>query len=432
MRARAVLLLLIVVCAFAAVAQEPPKTPPAQKTPRSIPKAASSITVDGVLSDAAWQTAAKYETWYETNPGDNVEPRVKTVGYVTYDERFFYVGIESFDPNPKEISAPYADHDQISGNIDDYVGVILDTRNDGKSAILFLVTARGTQYDAVTNDFSGEDSSPDLFWDSVSKIHDKGWTMELRIPFSSLRYDGGDPQTWGMILYRNLPRDRRYQMFTERLPRNSNCFVCNYGKITDLRGLPSGGHIVAAPYVTAAAVGERRGALGTDVVTSPVEGDAGLDLKWTPTPDMAIDATLNPDFSQVESDVAVVTTNERFAIFFPEKRPFFLEGIDLFSTPIQAVYTRSITAPRWGLRSTGKFGDNAYTLLVADDRGGGTVILPSPEGSGFADQNDNSYAMIGRVKRDYGRSYVSVLATTREVSGGAHNRVLGPDFQWRI
>ena len=432
MRARAVLLLLIVVCASAAVAQESPKTPPPAKTPRSIPKASSSITVDGVLSDAAWQGAAKYETWYETNPGDNIEPRVKTVGYVTYDDRFFYVGVESFDPNPKEISAPYADHDQISGNIDDYVGVILDTRNDGKSAILFLVTARGTQYDAVTNDFSGEDSSPDLFWDSVSKIHDKGWTMELRIPFSSLRYNDGDPQTWGMILYRNLPRDRRYQMFTERLPRNSNCFVCNYGKITDLRGLPSGGHIVAAPYVTARAVGERRGALGTDIVTSPVEGDAGFDLKWTPTPDMAIDATLNPDFSQVESDVAVVTTNERFAIFFPEKRPFFLEGIDLFSTPIQAVYTRSITAPRWGLRSTGKFGENAYTLLVADDRGGGSVILPSPEGSGFADQNDDSYAMIGRIKRDYGRSYLSVLATTREISGGAHNRVLGPDFQWRI
>jgi hypothetical protein len=420
-RATAFLLLLCSASAFAAT-----------NPPRSIPRAASSIAVDGNLSDAAWQTAAKYETWFETNPGDNVEPTVKTIGYVTYDDRFFYVAIESLDPDPKQIRAPYADHDGISGNADDFAGVILDTRNDGKSAIEFFVTARGTQYDAITNDFSGEDSSLDLFWDSAAKIHDKGWTMEARIPFSSLRYDSGDPQTWGLILYRNMPRERRYQIFTSRLPRDSSCFVCNYDKITDLRGLPSGSHFVAAPYVTARAIGEPRSGLGSEIVTRPVETDGGFDFKWTPTPDMALDATLNPDFSQVESDVAAISTNERFAIFFPEKRPFFLEGADLFSTPINAVYTRSITSPRWGVRSTGKLGRNAYTLLVAQDRGGGLTILPSPDGSNFADQDFSSTVFIGRVKRDFGRSYVSLLTTAREVSGGAHNRVLGPDFQWRI
>jgi hypothetical protein len=147
---------------------------------------------------------------------------------------------------------------------------------------------------------------------------------------------------------------------------------------------------------------------------------------------MAVDATINPDFSQVESDVAVISTNERFAIFIPEKRPFFLEGIELFSTPIQAVYTRTLTSPRWGARTTGKQGDYAYTFLVAQDRGGGSVILPSAFGSDFAEQDFSSIAAIGRVRRDFGRSFISMLMTTRESEGGSHNRVFGPDFQWRL
>ncbi|MDQ3281258.1 MAG: carbohydrate binding family 9 domain-containing protein [Acidobacteriota bacterium] len=402
--------------------------------PVTIARADSSITVDGVLSDPAWQHATKYETWYETNPGDNIPPRVKTTGYVTYDSRFLYIGIEAEDPNPKEIIAPYADHDQISGNTDDYAGVILDTRNDGKTGYLFLMTARGVQYDAVTDDAgSGEDNSPDFFWDSAAKVHERGWTAEARIPFSSLRYEGSNPERWGLILYRNYPRDRRYQIFTEKLPRNSNCFVCNYGKITGLHDLPAGDHMVVAPYVTAQQLGEPLSDLGSRFVNHQVGADGGLDLKWNPTADMAVDATINPDFSQVESDVAVISTNERFAIFIPEKRPFFLEGIELFSTPIQAVYTRTLTAPRWGGRTTGKRGHYAYTFLVAQDRGGGSVILPSAFGSDLASQDFSSIAAIGRVRRDFAhRSFVSFLGTTRESEGGAHNRVFGPDFQWRI
>ena len=402
--------------------------------PVSIAPAESAIQIDGDLSDAAWQGATKYETWYETNPGDNIEPSVKTVGYVTYDSRFLYFGVEATDPNPAAISAPYADHDQISGNTDDYVGVLLDTRNDGKSGYLFLVTARGVQYDAVTDDAgSGEDNSPDFFWDSAAKPTSTGWVAEARIPFSSLRYDGANPEQWGLMLYRNYPRDRRYQMFTNKLPRENNCFVCSWGKATGWRDLPTGDHMVLAPYVTANEVGEPRDGLGTEFVNRPVGAEAGLDFKWSPTADMAVDATINPDFSQIESDVAVISTNERFAIFIPEKRPFFLEGVELFSTPIQAVYTRTITSPRWGARTTGKRGAYAYTLLVAQDRGGGDVILPSSTGSNFGLQDFQSTAAIARVRRDFGRrSFMSFLATVRESEGGAHNRVLGPDFQWRI
>ncbi len=403
----------------------------AQPTP--IPRIDQPVTVDAKLDEPAWQTATKYETWYETNPGDNIEPSFKTVGYVMYDAKFLYVGLEALDPNPKDIRAVYGDHDQISGSSDDFMGVIIDSRNDGKTAVEMFVTARGVQYDAIQDDSgAGEDSSPDFFWDSSARVHDRGWTLELRIPFSSLRYDNPNPEQWGLILYRNVPRDRRYQIFTNKLPRSSNCFVCNLGKITGLRDLPAGDHIVVAPYLTAQQLSEPRAGLGSEFVNNPIGAEAGLDLKWNPSADMAVDATINPDFSQVESDVAVISTNERFAIFLPEKRPFFLEGIELFSTPIQAVYTRTITSPRWGGRTTGRTGDYAYTFLVTQDRGGGSVILPSPFGSGFASQDGSSIAGIGRIRRDFGRSFVSMLATTRESEGGAHNRVLGPDFQWRI
>jgi hypothetical protein len=402
----------------------------AADAPSAIRRATAPIKVDGDLSDPGWQNATRYDTWYETNPGDNIEPKVRQTGWVTYDDHFFYVALKLDDPHPEQIRAPYGDHDGISGNSDDFAGVLIDSRNDSKTAIEFFVTPRNIQYDAFTDDSSGEDSSPDFFWDSAARITKEGWQIEIRIPFSSLRYRSGDVQTWGVLLYRNYPRERRYQIFTNRLPRDRNCFVCSYGKVTGLEHLPSGQHLVAAPYITARQDGEPRSDDGALRYRTP-SADEGLDVKWTPNADNVIDATLNPDFSQIESDVAAITTNERFAILYPEKRPFFLEDVGLFSTPIQAVSTRSITSPRWGVRATGKEGSNAYTLLVANDRGGGVTILPGPVFSDVAFQDFASTAVVGRVKHDLGAtSFVSFLGTAREIEGGAHNRVFGPDFAW--
>ncbi|MDD5562667.1 MAG: DUF5916 domain-containing protein [Thermoanaerobaculaceae bacterium] len=395
-----------------------------------IARAAGAITVDGDLSDPGWRGATRVDTWIETRPGDNVPPKVRSVGYITYDDRYFYAGFEFFDPDPARIRAPYADRDDISEAID-YGGVVLDTRNDGRTGVLFLATPRGVQYDAVTNDATGnEDSSPDFYWDSAGRITHDGWVLEIRIPFSSLRYAGTGPQTWGIMLFRNYPREFRYQLFSMPLPRGGNCFVCRANTLTGLDGLPSGDHLVVAPYLSAKREALPRGEPGTPLVDGPTDLTGGVDAKWVPNPDHAFDATINPDFSQVESDVAQISANERFALLYPEKRPFFLEGTELFSTPIQAVYTRAITSPRWGARATGKSGDTAYTALVADDRGGGSAILPGPDSSSFANQDFASRVGVVRVRRDLGTSFVSFLATDREISGGGSNRVFGPDFQW--
>jgi hypothetical protein len=416
--------ILLPVAAFAAA--------PSPGPPISIHRSSGPITVDGDLSDAGWQGIEPIQTWFETRVADNGEPQVKSTGWLTYDDRFLYAGFKFDDPHPELIRAPFGDHDNLSGNTD-YGGIILDSGNSGKTAILFLANANGLLYDAVSNDASGEDSSPDYFWDAAGKITSEGWTLEMRIPFSSLRYARDSVPTWGIMLYRNYPRDRHYQMFSVRLPRDVSCFICNESKMSGLANLPHGSHLVVAPYATAQRQDVASGDPGTPIVNGEAKADAGVDVKWSPLASAAIDLTVNPDFSQVESDASQIGVNERFAIFYPEKRSFFLEGIDLFSTPFQAVYTRSITAPKAGLRMTGRLGTTSYTALAARDDGGGSVILPGPQGSRRAPQDFQSDVAIVRARHDIGTSFIGVLATGRDLRGsaGGSNVVAGPDFEWR-
>ena len=423
----ALLVLSAGVAAGPALAADPKPGPPL-----TIQRAAGEINIDGDVNDAGWQGIQPVTTWFETRVGDNVEPQVKNVGYLTYDDRFFYAAFVFDDPSPSSIRAPLGDHDQLSGSTD-YAGIIVDTRNDGKTAQMFLANPRGLQYDALSSDVSGEDNSPDFFWDAAGRITATGWTLEIRVPFTSLRYtDTGQP-TWGILLYRNYPRDRRYQFFSARLPRDVNCFICNSSKLAGLADLPRGSHMVVAPFATGSQTNQADVA-GLPLETGDFKGEAGADVKWSPFSAMTIDGTINPDFSQIESDVAQIAANERFALFYPEKRPFFLEGVDIFSTPFSAVYTRTVTSPRGGLRATGRAGTNSYTALYAMDRGGGQVIIPGPQGSYSVDQDFQSDVGIARVRHDMGQSFVSVVTTLRnnhESGGGGYNVVFGPDLQWR-
>jgi hypothetical protein len=405
-------------------------TPPGPG-PITIHHAEGAIKVDGDLSDPGWKNAATIDRFYETSPGDNIPAKVRTVAYLTYDDHAFYIGVRCDDPDAKKIRAPYVDRDQVIGT-DDNIAVFLDTRNDKRTALELRVNPRGIQGDGIFNDANGnEDFSPDFFYDTAAKIDSGGWSAEYRIPFSSLRYERRDPQTWNILIWRNYPRDFRYAFHSAPLPRGSNCVICHAHPITGLTGLPEAGHFVAAPYVTSQMIERPRGALGTPLEREPWKNDAGLDVKWTPTANHAVDMTVNPDFSQVESDVAQITVNQRFAVFFPEKRPFFLEGFDIFDTPLQVAYTRTITSPRWGLRSTGRIANSAYTLLVTQDRGGGLTIIPGATSSFFAPQDFKSTDAIGRIRHDIAQSFVGAVFTDREIRGGGHNRVIGPDVLWR-
>ena len=394
-------------------------------------RAPGEIRLDGDLSDVGWQGAAVLDQFWETQPADNVPPKVRTAVSVTYDDRNLYVGLRCEDPEPSRVRAPFVERDDIVGT-DDNVAVFLDTRGDGLTAVELRVNPRGQQADAVFNDASqNEDFSPDFFYDTAARVTGFGWAAEMRIPFSSLRYPRRDAQEWRILVWRNYPREYRYFIQSRPIPRGSDCLVCHAQRMVGLTGLPTSGGLVLAPYAS-----------GQDVATAPSPGeplgdpertgDFGIDVKWQPSAGNAVDVTINPDFSQVESDVAQIAVNNRFALFYPEKRPFFMEGVELFETPIQAVYTRTITSPRWGGRATGRAGSSSYAVLVADDRGGGSVVLPGPSGSDLAAQDFGSFVGIARFRQGIGDSYVGALFTGREVDGGGYNRVVGPDVQWRL
>src|SRR4029077_17071397 len=233
-------------------------------------------------------------------------------------------------------------------------------------------------------------------------------------------------QTWGVIVHRVYPRDFVRSFFSVPMPRGTTCFLCHAPHL-ELTALPPGGALFAAPYAT----GQARQA---GPVPGPSELRAGADFKWTPGAGTALDATLRPDFSQIESDVAQLGVNTPFALFYPEKRPFFLEGADLFQTPLPVVYTRSIAAPAWGARATGELGRTAYTLLVTHDQGGGSAILPGPVQSSLVTQDFGASAGVARVHSAFPGGFLGMVATDREVDasgGGGHNRVLGPDVFWK-
>jgi len=196
MRARVKVRQVLLVSLLASAA---PSVAPAEDSPAApelvIGRASAPIVVDGDLSDPGWKDAIPIETWFETNPGDNVPPKVRSVARLAYDDRFFYAAFEFFDPDPSKIRAPLGDRDNVP-SYTDYGGVILDTRHDGKTGLLLLANPRGIQYDAIQDDVTGnEDSSPDFYWESRAKIVESGWILEMRVPFSSLRYPPGDPQT---------------------------------------------------------------------------------------------------------------------------------------------------------------------------------------------------------------------------------------------
>jgi Domain of unknown function (DUF5916)/Carbohydrate family 9 binding domain-like len=398
--------------------------------PETLPHTSGEIKLDGDLNDAGWKNALIVDHFYETSPANNIPAKVKTTAFLTYDDSYFYIGVKADDPDVSKIRAPYVERDQVIGT-DDNLAIFLDTRNDKRSALELRVNPRGIQADGIFDDINGiEDFSPDFFYDTAAKITPQGWQAEFRIPLTTLRYPKTDPQTWGILIWRNYPRDFRYAFHSAPIERGSNCFICHTHELTGISQLPTSRHLIVAPYATGSHLSHRDGE--GDTFHDESDGDVGVDVKWNPTANSAIDATIQPDFSQVESDVPQIATNQRFALFFPEKRPFFLEGSDLFNSPIQLVYTRTITDPQWGLRGTGKIGDaTSYTVLGGKDQGGGLVVIPGPFFSDFAPQDFDSTVTLGRLRHDFGLSFASFMFTDREISGGGHNRVLGPDAQWR-
>ena len=432
-------LALALVLPLAAAAQtaeaKPPIPPPRQL---QVERATSAIAIDGVLDEQAWKDALTFDLNFEWSPGENVPPPVQTDFFVAYDDAKLYVAWRAQDPNPAAIRAHYMDRDSIQTFIqDDHVVLMIDTFNDENRAYQLRVNPLGVQADSIFSQNEGvEDWSFDLIWDSAGRITETGYVIEAAVPLGQLRFPRTTgAQTWGFDVGRSYPRSVRHRMTAHALDRDQECILCQVTKVTGFEGIKPGRNLELDPTLTAL----RSDALGAggfpdgDLETGDEEVEAGLSMRWGITQNVTLNAAVNPDFSQVEADVAQLDVNERFALFFPEKRPFFLEGADYFSTPIQAVFTRTVAAPDWGAKVTGKEGPNAFGVFLADDSADATLLLPSNQETGIGFLDETVRTGVVRYRRDVGRgSNVGVLFTGREGERDYHNRVAGLDGFWRF
>lgn len=386
------------------------------------------IVLDGKLDEPAWARAPVMDQFWEYAPQEKVPAKVRTEARFAYDKNALYVGIRAFDPDMSKVRAPFARRDNVLAD-QDMIVLFVDPVGNRKFAHFFRVNPRGSIGDGLFNDDTmNEDFSPDIEFDVVTGVFDGGWTAEFRIPFSSLRYTDPPSKRWSVNVIRNWPRDQLYKMAATSLPREQTCFVCFDDFLTGLDDLPAARHLELTPNVTLRSTSTRS---GDDPWRRENDFIASLDLKWRPRADLIVDGTINPDFSQVELDAPQLAGNTQFALFFPEKRPFFLEGADILQSPFQAIYTRSVTDPAWGARVTQRAERFDGTVLVTRDEGGGLVFLPGTYSTGIAAQDFKSTASFARGRWQAGQGLTAgAVFTDRTIDGGAYNRVAGPDVVW--
>lgn len=397
-------------------------------------QATSEIKVDGVLDEKAWDDAVVIKLPYEWRPGDNIPPPAETDCLVTFDKDNFYVAFRCYDPDPSKIRAHLMDRDSIETFIqDDHVYFLVDTFNDERRAFQFRSNPIGVQADAIFSDSVGyEDFSWDAIWNLAAKINEWGYAVEFAIPFNQLRFPRtSESQTWGFSAGRSYPRFIRHRMSSHRMDRDISCIICQSNKITGIKGISPGLNLEFDPTLTSIRTDKKEDFPQGPMKSGKVEADPGLTARWGITPNLILNATVNPDFSQVEADVAQLEVNTRFALRYPEKRPFFLEGADFFLTPFEAIFTRTVADPAGGLKITGKLGKNALGIFGVYDRIN-NLLFPSNQGSISTSLNQDVASGVFRYRRDIGQNSTLGALYTGRAAEDYFNHVAGVDGFLRI
>jgi uncharacterized protein DUF5916/cellulose/xylan binding protein with CBM9 domain len=405
--------------------------PPAPARIFRVTRADGPIRVDAVLDEATWAKAEKFELAYETFPGDNLPARAKTSAQVAFDGENLYVAFHAEDPEPGKIRAHLSDRDKAFS--DDFVGIVLDTFNDERRGFEFFVNPLGVQMDLSINDVGGgEDETWDALWNAAGRITPSGYFVEMAIPFTSLRFPrAAGERTWGMDLLRVYPRGQRYIHRTQRQDRNRNCYLCQVSKLAGLQGITPGRNIELDPTLTAERSDFREDFPSGQLEEGDIEVEPGLTARWGMTPNLTLNAAINPDFSQVEADVAQLDVNTQFALFFPEKRPLFLEGADFFETPLSAVYTRTVADPEWALKLTGKEGKSALGFFVSRDNLT-NLIIPGSQGSALTSFDEKNTSGVLRYRYDIGKSSTLGAIYAGRDGDDYSNHVAGADAYFRV
>jgi Domain of unknown function (DUF5916)/Carbohydrate family 9 binding domain-like len=436
-------LVLSVIAAAPLRAQQGPESPlpskavgtreaPPRKT-LEVRRAKGPLKIDGVLDEEAWAEASVLELPYEIFPGDSTPAPVKTECRVTFDDKNLYLGFHAFDPRPSEIRAHLADRDEITTfQQDDHVGFQIDAFNDERRAFQFRVNPLGVQADALFSELDGiEDWAWDAIWTSAGRVTNDGYVVEVAIPFNQIRFPRSESAlVWGFDVFRSYPRDVRYRISASYNDLNRSCLLCQANKMGGLVGIHSGRNLELDPTATAHRRDARPDFPAGSLERDRQKGELGLTARFGVTPNLTLNAAVNPDFSQVEADVAQLDVNTRFALFYEEKRPFFLEGSDFFATPLQAVYTRTVADPQGGVKATGKFGRNGLGVFVARDDVT-NLLLPANQTSDLVSLDQKVWSGVLRYRRDVGNaSSLGFIYAGRE-GDGYHNHLVGADAFWR-
>lgn len=412
--------------------------PPEKLSPVKIPKIETSIVIDGKPDEEVWKQSFVFKDFYQTSPGNNIAPSKPTEVMMIYDEKHLYIAFKCWDEKDK-IRATVARRDAVTG--EDNVRVWLDTYNDQRRAYILAFNPLGIQQDGIFTEGQGDDYSVDVVMESKGVIEDWGWSVEVKIPFKSLRYTAGKGKMWGFNVARNI--DRFNDEFDQWLPddRDISGFLIKHGKITGLDEIKYERTLEIVPSVTISETGRRvrrfprylvnqlgyfhpinnpNGLPETGrFINPPIKQDIGVSVKYTISPNITLDATYNPDFAEIEADAPVVTANQRFPIFFQEKRPFFLEGAEIFQSPMRIFHSRTIVDPDFAAKLTGKVGKTSFGFLAASDKAPGNFEEDDrndpdvrPGIDEFLDKN--ALFAILRLKRDFGKeNNIGFFATYR-------------------
>lgn len=354
-------------------------------------------------------------------PNDGAPVSQKTEIYLGYDQKNLYAAMIAFDSNPSKIRAHMSKREDIWH--DDVFLLILDTFNDKRRSYGFGCNPLGVQTEGVWTEGKDWDFSWDTLWSSEGKLTHQGYVVLITIPFKSLRFPAKPVQEWGIMLDRDIPSNDE-QSFWPQYTNKIDGRLNQEGTLKGIESVSPGRNMQFIPYVAMRSyrAPDYRDPMNPVFESKTFKGDLGLDSKIILKDSLVLDATVNPDFAQVESDDPQVTANRRFEVYFPEKRPFFLENAGFFQTPINLVFTRRIANPTYGVRLSGKAGPYAIGVLSADDRSPGLSV---PETDPLAGTRA-SYNII-RVNRDvWKQSTIGVLYTDQEYQG-SFNRIGGID-----
>jgi hypothetical protein len=383
------------------------------------PRLSDAIAIDGQLTEPAWQRASRLTEFTSYNPVDGRPAQDETEVKVWYAADAMYVGIRVYAP-AGTVRATLAERDRIAN--DDWVALHLDTFNDRRRAFVFAVNPFGVQADGMRTDQSAGpgvsraslqavDLSQDYVWQSKGRLLDDGYEVEVRIPFKSIRYQLRETQDWGLQIVRQTQRTG-YQDTWAPTSKAIQAFTPQAGYLRGMTGMKRGLVLDLTPTSVTSTRGTRDGSgwrYGT-------QGEASGDVRWGVTSNFTLNATANPDFSQVETDVGQIPGDVRFALFFPELRPFFVEGSEQFDAPNRLVNTRSIVQPLGAIKLTGKIPRTDVGLLSA---------LDAP--SAGSDGKTSPLFTIVRLRRDLGEQSTAGIVFTDRSEGARFNRVAGFD-----